>query len=72
MRNDFGTVHRLMDTQLAEVMQGLLTEDMTTGQVGSLSTRRMLGATPTVNEAAVQLQAFRKLGEIQKVLTAGG
>lgn len=71
-RNDFRTVDRLMGEQLSEVMQGLLLEDYETGQTGSVMTRRMMGANPEVNLAAVALQIVRRGKETDAILEQNG
>jgi hypothetical protein len=61
-----------MNAQVSEVMQGLLLEDFQTGQTGSVFTRRMHGANPEVNLAAVSLQIVRRNSETNKILNEGG
>lgn len=70
--NDFSRAERLMDQQLSEVMQGLLLEDYETGRTGNAMTRRMLGAHPEVNIAAVSMQIARKNAEMDGVLEKHG
>jgi hypothetical protein len=70
--NDFRTVDRLMDAQLSEVMQGLVLEDFGTGRTGNVMTRRMTGAHPEVNLAAVSMQIVRRNMEMDDVLAANG
>lgn len=70
--NDFSRAERLMDQQLSEVMQGLILEDYETGRTGNPMTRRMVGAHPEVNLAAVAFQIARKNAEMDGVLEKHG
>lgn len=68
-KNDFRTVDRLMNDQLAQVMQGLFLADMQGGMTGTPVTREMFGSHPEVNLQAATLQIVRRTQETDAILS---